>query len=123
MLDAHGITDRSIGEMRAGNAPVPAEYARLLEQLMCVADRHYAQASEGIVKLPTFFRAAVAVSARVYGGIHDAIRANGYDSLRRRASTSDADKAALAGAALASLGVRPMVGRPVHLVGSAAERG
>ena len=105
MLDAHGVTDRMIGELRQGDAPIPASYAALLEELMTVAEADYAQAAPALVNLPGFFRSPVAVASRVYRGIHDAVRANGYDSIRRRAVVSDADKLFFARTALAALGL------------------
>lgn len=104
MLDRHGVTERMIGELRHGDAPIPAGYAELLEELMAVADAGYADASKAIGNLPAFIRPSIAVASRVYRGIHDAIRANGYDSIRRRAVVADRTRAALASAALASLG-------------------
>ena len=103
MLRAHGVTREMIGEVRQGSAAVPAAYAALLEELMTVADEAYAYGGEAIPYLPVFFRPAVAVASRVYRGIHQAIRANAYDSIRRRAATSDADKSLLAREALAAL--------------------
>jgi hypothetical protein len=41
-------------------------------------------------------RAAVAAAALIYGGIHDEIRRNGYDTIHRRARTSTARKLMLA---------------------------
>lgn len=100
LLDAHGVSDRLIAELRHGRAPIPSSFAAVLEALMGEADKRYADASEAIANLPAFFRPSVAVASRVYAGIHDAIRANGYDSLRRRAVPSDAAKLSLARAAL-----------------------
>ena len=71
---------------------------------MSAADAGYADAAEAIGNLPPFFRSSVAVASRVYRGIHDAIRANGYDSIRRRAVVPDVTRATLARAALATLG-------------------
>ena len=103
MLRAHGVTREMIGELRQGCAPVPASYAALVEELMAVAEEAYAEGSAAIEFLPGFFRPAVAVASRVYRGIHQVIRMNGYDSIRRRAATSDADKSVLAREALAAL--------------------
>ena len=96
MLDAHGVTDGMIGALRRGDAPIPASYANMLEELMTFAERDYAIARETMGSLPAFFRPSVAVASSVYRGIHDAIRANGYDSIRKRAVVSDRDKLALA---------------------------
>jgi len=104
MLERYGITARMIGETRRSAAPLPWGYAQLLEDLMTVAEARYVEADEAIVKLPAFFRSPVAVASRVYRGIHDAIRANGYDSIRQRAVTSNSARMSLASAALAALG-------------------
>ena len=111
MLDQHGVTDRMIGELRSGDAPLPDGYAplpdgyaALLEELMGAADARYDEASAAIGHLPPFFRSSVAVASRVYQSIHDAIRANGYDSIRRRAVTPDVTRMALARTVLAALG-------------------
>jgi 15-cis-phytoene synthase len=107
MMDRYGVSERMIGALRQGDAPIPEGYAALLEELMTVADARYAEAAEAIGNLPVFFRPSVAVASRVYRGIHDAIRANGYDSIRRRAVTSDLARTTLARAALAALGEGP----------------
>ncbi|MDQ6634719.1 MAG: phytoene/squalene synthase family protein [Gemmatimonadota bacterium] len=110
MLDAHGVTEQMIDALRHGNAPIPGSYAALLEELMTVAEADYAEAETAMGNLPTFFRSSVAVASRVYRGIHDAIRANGYDSIRRRAMTSQGTKLLLAREALSALEPRRVVG-------------
>ncbi|PYP78894.1 MAG: hypothetical protein DMD35_10380, partial [Gemmatimonadetes bacterium] len=100
MLERHGVTGQMIGRVRRSDAALPAGYARLLEELMTAADARYDEAGEAIANLPAFFRAPVAVASRVYRGIHDVIRANEYDSVRRRAVTSDIARMSLASAAL-----------------------
>ena len=104
MLERYGVTERMIGETRRNGAPLPAGYAELLEELMAIAETRYDEAAEGIANLPSFFRSPVAVASRVYRGIHDVIRANGHDSIRQRAVTSDIARTTLARAALAALG-------------------
>ena len=104
MLDQCGVTDTMIGELREGDGPVPDGYCALLEELMGAADARYDEASVAIDHLPAFFRSSVAVASRVYRSIHDAIRANGYDNIRRRAVTPDITRMALARAALTALG-------------------
>ena len=71
---------------------------------MVLAEHEYRQAWPGIAALPNFFRPAVAVAARVYAAIHEVVRANGYDTLRRRAVTSTSRKLAIARATLRELG-------------------
>ena len=77
---------------------------------MATAEVHYDEAAEAIANLPDFFRPPVAVASRVYRGIHDAIRANGYDSIRRRAVVSDITRMSLARAALAHRHLRYTTG-------------
>ena len=106
MLERHGVHERMIGDTRRSGAPLPAGYAGLLEDLMTIAESGYDEAAEGIANLPVFFQSPVAVASRVYRGIHDAIRAIRYDSIRQRAVTSNSARMSLASAALASLSDR-----------------
>jgi hypothetical protein len=76
----------------------------MLEDLMAVADRDYVAALEAVPALPRSVRRAVIVAAYVYRGIHDRIRANGYDNLCRRARTRALTKALLALRALTGSG-------------------
>ena len=108
MRSRHGVTEHMIGEIRQSDAPVPTGYAELLEELMTLAESHYDIAGEAITNLPAFFRPPVAVASHVYRGIHDVIRANGYDSIRHRAVVSDITRTSLARAALAALGDRAL---------------
>jgi len=110
MLARYGVTERMIGETRRSDAPLPAGYADLLEELMTTAESCYDQAAEAVANLPVFFQSPVAVASGVYRGIHDAIRANGYDSIRKRAVTSNIARMSLANAALAALGGRAIAG-------------
>jgi phytoene synthase len=71
--------------------------------MMSLADEEYQRAWPGIAALPDFFRPAVAVASRVYAAIHDVVRANGYDTLRRRAVTSTTRKLAIARSTLREL--------------------
>lgn len=87
----------------AGTGEVDQRWIDLLEELMGVADRHYAAAFQAIPALPSYYRRPVAVAARVYQGIHDEIRRNGYDNGTRRAYTSLGRKARLAASGLWSL--------------------
>jgi phytoene synthase len=106
MLERHGVAEQTIGEVRRSSIPLPAGYADLLEELMTTAEARYDEAADAIANLPRFFRSPVAVASRVYRGIHDVIRATGYDSIRQRAVTSDSARMSLASAALAALGDR-----------------
>jgi len=104
LLERHGLSASDIGALRQGLRPLDDDYRNLLEELMSVATREYVAAREAIPHLPAGFRGAVAVAAAVYEGIHDAVRRNGYDNLRRRAVTTTARKVVLAASALWSLG-------------------
>ena len=95
LLEAHGITRAHLVELVQSEAPLPPEYVTLLESLMREANVDYDRALEAIPALPRFAQHPIAVAARVYQGIHDRIRANGYDNLRRRAFTRVRDKARL----------------------------
>jgi len=104
LLERHGLSASDIGALRQGLRPLGDNYRNLLEELMSVATREYVAAREAIPHLPAGFRRAVAVAAAVYEGIHDAVRRNGYDNLRRRALTTTARKVVRAAGALWSLG-------------------
>jgi len=110
LLERHALSASDIGAMRKGLRPVDDAYRNLLEELMSVATREYVAAREAIPHLPAGFRRAVAVAAAVYEGIHDAVRRNGYDNLRRRAVTTTARKIVRAAGALWSLGARSAPG-------------
>jgi phytoene synthase len=100
LLAAHGI---DVGDLRAaaqGDAAIPAGYPELCEDLMALAERQYAYASEALPALPAYVRRPVAVAAKVYAGIHDAVRDAGYDNLRGRARTSLGRKIVLAASGL-----------------------
>jgi 15-cis-phytoene synthase len=104
-MAAHGVTRGMLEEMRRGRGPVPASYMALVEELIDVAEADYGASDAGIPSLPAFFRPSVAVASRVYAGIHEAIRAAGHDTVRRRASTTAAQKMLLARRALRDLGM------------------
>ena len=99
VLERHGLSREALeGILDSGD--VPEAYVDLLEDLMAHADREYATAFEAIPGLPRFFQRPVAVASHVYQGIHDEIRANAYDNLRRRAKTGRLRKLVLASRAL-----------------------
>lgn len=96
MLARHGLCAEDIGRLRRGEREVDAAYRALLEELMATAERGYAAAREALPALPRGFRHSVAVAAAVYEGIHDEIRRNGHDNVRRRAATTARRKLELA---------------------------
>jgi phytoene synthase len=87
LLAAHGIDTEEIKAL-SERGVVPEGWPEAMEELMGVADRHYRAAFEAIPFLPTWYRRPVAVAARVYQGIQDEIRRNGYDNGSLRAHTS-----------------------------------
>ena len=98
-MAAHGVSRESLLDARArarNGGGVGVAYPGLLEELMGIADAAYADAYEAMPHLPASFQRAVAVAAQVYQGIHDQVRANGYDNLNRRAHTSLPAKVMLA---------------------------
>ncbi|MEO5569122.1 MAG: phytoene/squalene synthase family protein [Gemmatimonadaceae bacterium] len=100
LMRAHGVTMLDLHEMRAQRGPISHGYRALMEDLMQLAEADYRLAGEAIPYLPPEFARAVAVAAEVYADIHEAIRANGYDNLNRRARTTSSRKMALATRAL-----------------------
>jgi 15-cis-phytoene synthase len=106
-LAGYGL-DASDLERMAGSGRIDPCYAALVERLLQEAEAEYRYAEPAIARLPDYFRKPVAVAARVYRGIHDRVRENGYDNLTRRAHTSFLDKIRLgAGALLAREGSNP----------------
>jgi len=103
LLAGHGVRVADLRAAAQGTAPLPRGYPAVCEHLMALAERQYAYAFEALPDLPGFFRRPVAVAARAYAGIHDAIRAAGYDP-RHRARTSLPRKVLLATSALRDLG-------------------
>ena len=107
IMRRHGLTTASIDRVRRSREPIPAEYAAVMEEMMSLSDQEYQRAWPGIAALPDFFRPAVAVASRVYAAIHDVVRDNGYDTLRKRAVTSTTRKLAIARTTLSKLGHNP----------------
>jgi len=101
-MAAHGV-DRAALDAATRGGGLPKGWTALMEELLAHAEADYDLAFEAIPALPVFFQRPVAVAARVYGGIHDEIRKNGYDSLTRRAWTRFPTKLRLGGRALLEL--------------------
>lgn len=91
LLRRHGVTPDDLEGLSEGG-PLPEHWAALCEELMAEADRSYAAAFEALPELPGFYARPVAVAARVYQGIHEAIRRNHYDNGTMRAYTGRIDK-------------------------------
>jgi phytoene synthase len=95
LLDEHDLTVAELDMARAGLAPLPRTWPSAMEELMARADEQYSFAHEGIRALPPALRRPVAAAAEAYRGIHDEVRRNDYDNLRKRAHTSLATKVRL----------------------------
>lgn len=100
LLVAHSLTEAELVQLAAGPGPVSPAYREMMETLLRRADAYYDQAWPGIRALPGWYRRPVAVAAEAYRGIHDVVRAQGYDTLRRRASTGMGSKLVLAASGL-----------------------
>lgn len=87
LLRDHGLTEAGLVRLASVPAAVPPAYRDMMEALLRRAEAYYDEAWPGIRALPGWYRRPVAVAAEAYRRIHDVIRAQGYDSLRRRAST------------------------------------
>lgn len=111
----HGVTRASLLDMRAG-AEIRPGYVAVLEEMMADADAAYEASYEGIPHLPPFFQRPVTVAAQVYRGIHDRVRANGYDNLNLRAHTSLPDKVLRARQGLGRLQTLPRSRRARQLL-------
>ncbi|MDH3224295.1 MAG: phytoene/squalene synthase family protein, partial [Gemmatimonadota bacterium] len=95
LLHRHGLRVTDLEAMRA-DGWIDSAYPGVLEELMTMADESYAAAFEGLTSVPRFFARPVAAAASIYRGIHDGIRANGYDNLTLRAHTGTRRKTQLA---------------------------
>lgn len=103
LLARHTLTPADVGAIASGARPIDSAYRAALDELMRMAEAEYAAAFAWLTALPAAVQPAMAVAARVYAGIHCALRDNGYDNLTRRARTSLARKMILALRALADL--------------------
>lgn len=113
LLGRHEVDRGGLDEVRSRpDAPLPVGYATLMEELMDEADASYESALDAVVALPGTFSRAAIVAARVYQGIHGALRRAGHDSLRHRVHTGRLEKATLAAGALAELARMDRVRNP-----------
>ena len=87
-LPADALRQRGIdlGRVVPTAPPVPDAYRELVESLMDRAERLYAEAEAGITDLRPAAQAGVRGAARMYREFLNAVRANGYDNLSRRAA-------------------------------------
>ena len=103
LIARHGIAPAAAAELAAAGAPLPREWASLIEEIMREAERAYDLAWEALPALPIALARPVAVASETYRGIHAAVRGNAYDVFTRRAHTSVSKKARLLARASARL--------------------
>lgn len=77
----------------------------MIERLLAEAQRLYFRSEAGIAALPVASRPAIFAARLIYGEIGARVRANGCDSVTRRAYTRGHRKLALGGAAVARAGI------------------
>jgi 15-cis-phytoene synthase len=82
-----GVTAETLHQGR-----VTPEYRALMQDLIALARQWYAEGSLGIPKLRGGGRLAVAVAARAYAGILDALEGNDFDNFSKRAYVSGRKK-------------------------------
>ncbi len=111
-MHAHGVDPAEIAQV-AETGVVTQRYRALIDELLEEADRAYADAREAIPYLPTGARRAISAAARIYQGIHDSLRANGYNNGTQRARTTWLMKARRALPALLTL-LLLLVARPAR---------
>ena len=103
VLRNHRLSASDIDRMLSGECEISESYRAMIEEMIGIADEYYRQAFESIPALSRGLQRCMAVAARVYSGIHQSVRTNEYDNLRRRAHTSFVFKVRLAIGALAAL--------------------
>lgn len=81
LLDAVGADATGLATATEASAPLRAAVKAILGR----ADAHYRAADRGVPLLPRDCRVAIASSRRIYSAIGDAVAANGYDSVQKRA--------------------------------------
>ncbi|MCA3695630.1 phytoene/squalene synthase family protein [Aquidulcibacter sp.] len=87
-------------EVWLANPEFSPAIARLTERLLSRAEELYRRADQAIARLPATVRPAIFAARLLYAEIGKVIRAQGYDSISKRASTTAARKAWLVGAAM-----------------------
>ncbi len=87
-LPADALRQRGVdlGTAVPAGPPVPDAYRALVEDLMAQAEALYDTADAGIRDLRPTAQAGVRGAARMYREFLNAVRANGYDNLSRRAA-------------------------------------
>lgn len=96
VMEAYGLDREMLIAARRMGLPLGKPWCSMIEELIGIADRDYGKAREALFALPPGFRRAAAIASHVYAGIHDAVRRIDHQTLHRRASTSRAEKVALA---------------------------
>jgi phytoene synthase len=87
-------------EVWLANPEFSPAIARLTERLLSRAEELYRRADQAIARLPATVRPAIFAARLLYAEIGKVIRAQGLDSISKRASTTAARKAWLVGSAM-----------------------
>jgi phytoene synthase len=88
LLQQHGLTSQAVLAEAASGQPPSDALRAVVAELLSRADAHYAAAEVGIAMLPDGAQWAIRSASRIYQRIGRALRAQGHDSLRRRARLS-----------------------------------
>ncbi len=99
-LRRFGYSEARLRALVDSGKPPDEDFRALLRFQIARARGYYARGLVGVWALPPRARPAILIAGRLYGAILDAIEANGYDVLHRRAATSRLVKAREAAAAL-----------------------
>ncbi len=99
-LDRFGYSEERLRALAATDGQPDEDWRALLQFQIARARNHYARGLAGVWALPPRARPAILIAGRLYAAILDAVEANGYDVLQRRAATSRLVKAREAAAAL-----------------------
>lgn len=92
LLGQHGLSSAAVLAEADSQQPPSAALRAVVADLLVRADAHYAAAEQGIAMLPDGAQWAIRSASRIYQRIGRVLRAQGLDSLRRRARVSGLHK-------------------------------
>ncbi|HND11772.1 MAG TPA: phytoene/squalene synthase family protein [Pseudomonadota bacterium] len=95
LLGKHGLRAESVLAEAMQGSPASAGLRAAVAELLATADAHYAAAEVGIAMLPDGVQWAIRSASRIYQRIGRALKAQGFDSLRKRARISALHKLVL----------------------------
>ncbi|MEM6594308.1 MAG: phytoene/squalene synthase family protein [Pseudomonadota bacterium] len=95
-LPLEWLAEMGLSEQDLLNAPVASpEIKRCVRRLLAEANRLYIRSEAGISALPWGARSGIFAARYIYAGIGGALTRQGYDSVTRRARTTQAQKLGL----------------------------